>query len=401
MASQLYCRRWSAISTHLPGRTDNEIKNYWNTHLKKRLLQMGIDPVTHKPKSDLFESFDAKPLLSSTLSHMVQWENARLEAEARLAREYLRFSSCSQPTENGIQPKDPKDVRAWKGADVCEGIRKEFSTAAYMEQSCNTDFRKILRDCEQSLPIQSFNVCHQGRFCSPDLSFPLSNGMVSLPLDVSHTALVSESFSTNLGLKCVPKLEHNPSPSSCSLDSMDDQPKIMGSSTDNSIQCESLLQQSEKLLQSNKVRSSNIIHCPTDKLREKCLAATESHASYISPAFSDANISGANLFWLKDNLTREDTLSTSSPPTAMDETHELLSQDTNGSISFPNTSCYSSVVPLPAELLLDLTSLQQHGESTCTAASDDLSSFSDQTLSMQSKDYWCNVLKLVGSPVLG
>ncbi|KAG0458335.1 hypothetical protein HPP92_023492 [Vanilla planifolia] len=41
--------RWSKIARNLPGRTDNEIKNYWNTHIKKKLRNMGIDPITHKP----------------------------------------------------------------------------------------------------------------------------------------------------------------------------------------------------------------------------------------------------------------------------------------------------------------------------------------------------------------
>ncbi|CAO2187359.1 unnamed protein product [Urochloa humidicola] len=45
--------KWSSIASKLPGRTDNEIKNYWNTHLRKKLLNMGIDPVTHRPRTDL------------------------------------------------------------------------------------------------------------------------------------------------------------------------------------------------------------------------------------------------------------------------------------------------------------------------------------------------------------
>ncbi|XP_047164727.1 transcription factor MYB20-like [Vigna umbellata] len=53
--------RWSKIASHLPGRTDNEIKNHWNTHIKKKLKKMGIDPVTHKSLSITTEQSQAQP----------------------------------------------------------------------------------------------------------------------------------------------------------------------------------------------------------------------------------------------------------------------------------------------------------------------------------------------------
>ncbi|PIA53951.1 hypothetical protein AQUCO_00900493v1 [Aquilegia coerulea] len=46
---RLLGNRWALIAGRIPGRTDNEIKNYWNTHLSKKLISQGIDPRTHKP----------------------------------------------------------------------------------------------------------------------------------------------------------------------------------------------------------------------------------------------------------------------------------------------------------------------------------------------------------------
>ncbi|KAG0472596.1 hypothetical protein HPP92_014019 [Vanilla planifolia] len=51
--------RWSLIAGRLPGRTDNEIKNYWNSHLSKKLKKQGIPlrhPATPRPRKSSHDS---------------------------------------------------------------------------------------------------------------------------------------------------------------------------------------------------------------------------------------------------------------------------------------------------------------------------------------------------------
>ncbi|XP_008802568.1 transcription factor MYB106-like [Phoenix dactylifera] len=174
--------RWSAIATHLPKRTDNEIKNYWNTHLKKRLAKMGIDPVTHKPKSDALSSCDGQPRSAANLSHMAQWESARLEAEARLVRESrLRATPPFQPqspsssappppppppgSDSVAPPAPPLDaLRAWQGAWSSKPTTGNPGGRIDLESPTSTGSFS-----ENALPIASSGVmdansttCHEG-----------------------------------------------------------------------------------------------------------------------------------------------------------------------------------------------------------------------------------------------
>ncbi|XP_042018324.1 transcription factor MYB17-like [Salvia splendens] len=97
--------RWAAIASQLAGRTDNEIKNLWNTHLKKRLLKIG------------------EPSLAST-RHMAQWETARLEAEARLSKESSLLLNPPRPGPGA--PEGDFFLRLWN-SEVGATFRKETS----------------------------------------------------------------------------------------------------------------------------------------------------------------------------------------------------------------------------------------------------------------------------------
>ncbi|KAG7541187.1 SANT/Myb domain [Arabidopsis thaliana x Arabidopsis arenosa] len=88
--------KWSAIAARLPGRTDNEIKNHWNTHIRKRLIRSGIDPVTHSPRIDLL---DLSSLLGA-LFNQPNFSSAATHASSLLNPDVLRLASLLLPLQN-------------------------------------------------------------------------------------------------------------------------------------------------------------------------------------------------------------------------------------------------------------------------------------------------------------
>ncbi|XP_021299638.1 transcription factor MYB106-like [Herrania umbratica] len=155
--------RWSAIAAHLPNRTDNEIKNYWNTHIKKRFSKMGIDPTTHKPISNPPSSTSGGHSRNTgTLSHMAQWERARLEAEARLVRESKLVSKPSPNNKPGFsaRPRSTRTSSAPSTRSQCLDVLKAWQSVVagmFAITNNNLDPPPSTTFLDNSIPVSTTN----------------------------------------------------------------------------------------------------------------------------------------------------------------------------------------------------------------------------------------------------
>nr|XP_043617079.1 transcription factor MYB4-like [Erigeron canadensis] len=99
--------RWSAIAAKLPGRSDNEIKNHWHTHLKKRTPKHILDVCKKEQTSsiDHIMQFSSQPpsVISTSSTNVISNESiaSRKVSDESIASQ--RFSEDSSSNSSGVE----------------------------------------------------------------------------------------------------------------------------------------------------------------------------------------------------------------------------------------------------------------------------------------------------------
>ncbi|CBI22842.3 hypothetical protein AAG906_027815 [Vitis piasezkii] len=122
--------RWSKIAQHLPGRTDNEIKNYWRTRVQKHAKQLKCD-VNSKQFKDTM-----RYLWMPRLVERIQAAAAATSGSSPAAVAAHQFSgSCDIVAGSAAVPQMAAGGADFYGGQVSTGYTPENSSTAASSDS--------------------------------------------------------------------------------------------------------------------------------------------------------------------------------------------------------------------------------------------------------------------------
>lgn len=110
----LHCCRWSLIAGRLPGRTDNDIKNYWNTKLRKKVKEHNDEPQGTESPSTIQSSVNAS--LGTSNNHpMIRTKAKKFTKASILPQKLVQITKENDPSgaEEGAPQPSLEDQDPW------------------------------------------------------------------------------------------------------------------------------------------------------------------------------------------------------------------------------------------------------------------------------------------------
>ncbi|XP_030485857.2 transcription repressor MYB6 [Cannabis sativa] len=111
--------RWSVIADHLPGRTDNEIKNYWNSHLSRKIYSFTKRLPNESSSSSSSSSSQAIIHNLAKLASFNKRRGGRARNTAPTTKSSLKKNNKTVTTTTTIK-KDEEEVKESNKLDEAE-----------------------------------------------------------------------------------------------------------------------------------------------------------------------------------------------------------------------------------------------------------------------------------------
>ena len=110
-AHAVHGNKWAVISRSMPGRTDNQVKNRFNSTLRRTLAQNGKAPPASSPPKKASSPVAAAQHLSSPMGSRKQSSNqlAKQANLKRVASQILETMSCDESMESSQDNKDKRN----------------------------------------------------------------------------------------------------------------------------------------------------------------------------------------------------------------------------------------------------------------------------------------------------